>query len=584
LGLADVSRRMARALPGDDCVADCRLVAAVGETSAPVAYAEAGGGPPCRACLEALAESAGAERVDRPRRPRRGDTPGATASWEEALAWTAEALRSATEGGRRLVWISLARRPRLQDALTRRVTGLVPEATWVRWIPPVERVARLMAGRPEAAAAPHGLEQADLLLVWGADPETGSQPLRRALDDARSRGARLAVVDPRRTGLARQAGLHLAPRPGADVALAAALIHELRPGDPPEWVRPWPVPRAAPVCRVSEEVLRGAAAWLAEARRPVILGGGGLGWHPAPEDAVEAVARLAGAAGAALAGPEPAPDPSLALELPLGAVEPTEPLALDRPLGETGEPERCLVVLEGAVDLERVPGGAGLAEWLSGADRILALVNRWGSVAAAADLALPLPSPFERRGAVGLRYPAELWVGETAEVRPRDLPDPWRLWRTLAHRVGWPERWFDQELTPGAGPASGGPPRAGGRMPGPAADPTHRELGEGAIASPALAESYPLALVVGQRPPWLAGEDGKAPVAMLAPAEAQRRGLDDGDRVTVFNGRGSLSGRLAVVEQASGTVALGSRGAGLVAGLDGGRALAGALVEVAPAD
>jgi hypothetical protein len=368
------------------------------------------------------------------------------------------------------------------------------------------------------------------------------------------------------------------------VALAAALVHELRPDDPPAWVRPWPIARAAPVCRVPEEALRGAAAWLAEARRPVILGGGGLAWHPAPEEAVEAVARLAGAAGAALAGPEPAPDPSLALELPLGAVDPREPLALDGPLGEVGEPEGCLVVIEGAVALERVPGGSGLAEWLSGADRVLALVSRWGSVAAAADLALPLPSSFERRDAVGLRYPAEPWVGETAEVRPRDLPDPWRLWRTLAHRVGWPERWFDPQPPPDAGRASSRPRGEGGPMPRPVPDPAHRELGEGPIASPALAESYPLALVVGQRPSWLAGAGGDPPVAMLPPGEAQRRGLGDGDRVTVFNGRGSLTGCLAVAEQASGTVALGSRGAGLVAGQDGGRALAGALVEVAPAD
>ena len=45
-------------------------------------------------------------------------------------------------------------------------------------------------------------------------------PRRRA-------GAFVAVIDPRRTPLARTADLHLAPRPGTDVVLALAMIDEL---------------------------------------------------------------------------------------------------------------------------------------------------------------------------------------------------------------------------------------------------------------------------------------------------------------------------------------------------------------------
>jgi anaerobic selenocysteine-containing dehydrogenase len=41
--------------------------------------------------------------------------------------------------------------------------------------------------------------------------------------EAQKRGARLVVVDPRETPLARQADLHLAPRPGTDVAIALAI-------------------------------------------------------------------------------------------------------------------------------------------------------------------------------------------------------------------------------------------------------------------------------------------------------------------------------------------------------------------------
>src|SRR6185295_18043328 len=47
------------------------------------------------------------------------------------------------------------------------------------------------------------------------------------IDRARAAGAKLVVVDPRRTPLARRADLHLAIRPGTDVPVALAVIHAL---------------------------------------------------------------------------------------------------------------------------------------------------------------------------------------------------------------------------------------------------------------------------------------------------------------------------------------------------------------------
>ena len=44
---------------------------------------------------------------------------------------------------------------------------------------------------------------------------------------ARDRGARIIVVDPRITPIGRTADLHLAVRPGTDSALNQALLHEL---------------------------------------------------------------------------------------------------------------------------------------------------------------------------------------------------------------------------------------------------------------------------------------------------------------------------------------------------------------------
>jgi len=64
---------------------------------------------------------------------------------------------------------------------------------------------------------------ARLIVLWGVNPAASGIHLIPYLREARTRGAKLVVVDPRTTSLARQADLHLAPRPGTDLPLALAL-------------------------------------------------------------------------------------------------------------------------------------------------------------------------------------------------------------------------------------------------------------------------------------------------------------------------------------------------------------------------
>ena len=83
-----------------------------------------------------------------------------------------------------------------------------------------------------AGVALEDYEQAKLAIVWGANPSSTGIHLVPILRAARARGGKLVVVDPRRTPLAKQADLHLQPRPGTDLCLALALHRELfRRGD-----------------------------------------------------------------------------------------------------------------------------------------------------------------------------------------------------------------------------------------------------------------------------------------------------------------------------------------------------------------
>ncbi len=64
------------------------------------------------------------------------------------------------------------------------------------------------------------VEQAEAAVLWGCNPSASGIHLVPRMRDLMRRGGRLAVVDPRRTPLAAQATLHVAPLPGTDVALA----------------------------------------------------------------------------------------------------------------------------------------------------------------------------------------------------------------------------------------------------------------------------------------------------------------------------------------------------------------------------
>lgn len=68
---------------------------------------------------------------------------------------------------------------------------------------------------------------ARLIVVWGANPSASGIHLVPFIVEARNRGAKLVVVDPRRTALAAQADLHLPIRPGTDLPLALAVLRRL---------------------------------------------------------------------------------------------------------------------------------------------------------------------------------------------------------------------------------------------------------------------------------------------------------------------------------------------------------------------
>lgn len=71
--------------------------------------------------------------------------------------------------------------------------------------------------------APQDIVHARLIVIWGANPAATGIHWMPLIQEAQTRGARLVVVDPRRTPPAKKADLHLALRPGTDLPVALAL-------------------------------------------------------------------------------------------------------------------------------------------------------------------------------------------------------------------------------------------------------------------------------------------------------------------------------------------------------------------------
>jgi anaerobic selenocysteine-containing dehydrogenase len=133
---------------------------------------------------------------------------------------------------------------------------------------------------------------AKLIIIWGVNPGVSGIHLMPFLKEARDNGAYIVVIDPRATGIARQADLHLAVRPGSDLPVALSihryLFEEGRAdqafldahvnGAPAlrDKAREWTFERAAEVSGVSAGELRVLAERYAQTSPALVKCGWGL--------------------------------------------------------------------------------------------------------------------------------------------------------------------------------------------------------------------------------------------------------------------------------------------------------------------
>ena len=172
----------------------------------------------------------GPDRLRHPavRKGRKGEGRFARVSWDEALETIVERMQQAiAESGAESIL------PFSYGGSNGMLTHDGIDMTlWHRL--GVSRLARTVCAAPTGAAnmALYGkmasvtyqdFVHAKLIVLWGVNPSVSGIHLVPFIREAQKRGATLIVIDPRTTPLARAADIHLAVRPGTDVAVALAM-------------------------------------------------------------------------------------------------------------------------------------------------------------------------------------------------------------------------------------------------------------------------------------------------------------------------------------------------------------------------
>ena len=166
------------------------------------------------------------------RRGRKGEGTFERATWDEAIERIANEMQraKAESGGESILPYSYGGS-----------NGLLTQdnfdaALWRRF--GTSRLARTVCAAPTGAAnmALYGkmpsvtyqdYPEAKVIILWGVNPSTSGIHLIPYVRQAQERGATLIVVDPRTTPLAKSASIHLAVKPGTDVAVALAIHRHL---------------------------------------------------------------------------------------------------------------------------------------------------------------------------------------------------------------------------------------------------------------------------------------------------------------------------------------------------------------------
>jgi anaerobic selenocysteine-containing dehydrogenase len=219
------------------------------------------------------------------------------ATWEEALSTVAGRMRELSQSGEGEAILPVSYGGSngylSQDTTDARLFSRLGASRLARTVcsAPSMRAAVGLYGRM-AGVSISDYAHSNLIVLWGVNPSASGIHLLPHVQTARRRGARLVVIDPRKTRTASAADLHLAVRPGTDLPVALAMIRFLFENGSAdrEFLRehtsgadelrrraePWTIERAAGEAQISARDLALLAEWYATSTPAAIRCGWGL--------------------------------------------------------------------------------------------------------------------------------------------------------------------------------------------------------------------------------------------------------------------------------------------------------------------
>jgi formate dehydrogenase major subunit len=150
---------------------------------------------------------------------------------------------------------------------------------------------------------------AETIIVIGANPTINHPVAATYIKNAAKRGAKLIVMDPRRQTLSRHADLHLAFKPGSDVAMLNAMINTIITegltdeqyiagytegyDDLKARIGEFTPEKMEPICGIPAQTLREVARMYARSRASIIFWGMGISQHVHGTDNARCLIALA---------------------------------------------------------------------------------------------------------------------------------------------------------------------------------------------------------------------------------------------------------------------------------------------------
>ena len=451
------------------------------------------------------------------------------------------------------------------------------------------------------SADPFDVVHAQLVVIWGANPTVSNTHFPPLVQQAVDRGAKVVVIDPRRTAMASRADLHLPIRPGTDVVLAMAVANWWRTHDMIDQsfvaqhahgaaeftaeAERWSVAEAAQICGLQPDDIVTFAQWYGTTR-PAMLR---IGWGQernanggAACRAILALPVLAGhfgtRGGGAIGSTSDGTPVRTRRRWPAFDL-PTRRVVNLHQVGEwlapaAGDPCKVLFV-QGANPLVMCPDQRAVAAAFQ-RDDVFTVVHEqvMTDTARYADVVLPATTAFEIDD-VAVSYgsytvqPVRAVIERVGQSRSND-----EVGLALAQRMGL--NW----TAPAATVVDDAGPRvvqvgtlqfvdtepAGGKAQ--LIDPMH-----GVPVYRPLEAAHPLTLISPASSKLINSMFGEfqspAPTVLMHPADAADRGLVAGQTVRVFNDRGSIQAPLDVHDATRPGVVVMSKGVWLRHHADG---------------